>query len=319
MATSQSIGATTSISTANATITFSTRNMMIPTTTMMPPTPAMISTTPSFLKTKITTTIIVTTTTTLETTRKARVWFERTQEDPSLTMEGAELFCQDRGGHLAFFRTKEEYDVYVDQFSPRWEHLGYRQVTWKSSSEYFYRNTDGSNTTFLQFGVGQPNVYYAPCILNYWYASSKQWAAYYCYTLRKFTCRFEENFDAQIEPTKRPKKVTFVQQDGLSTMELAEFKCNQQGGNLVFFDNEEEWNEFMKLPQRGFEYIGVREGSNAKQYSTVTGNRSPFLKWYGYEPNDPAHPCVFINYGLPGHLADFVCYDQLHYSCRFET
>ncbi|CAG5109750.1 Oidioi.mRNA.OKI2018_I69.chr2.g4245.t1.cds [Oikopleura dioica] len=264
-------------------------------------------------------TTIITTTTALETTREARVWFERTEEDPALTMEGAENFCQDRGGHLLFFRTQEEYELYLAEFPVRLEHFGYRQVTWKSASDYFYRNTDGSNATFHQFGPGHPSTYAAPCIYNYWYLSTGDWAADYCYTSRQFTCRFEENFDSGVGPTIRPKNVTFIQQEEKSTMELAEYKCNQQGGHLAFFENEEEWKEFTRLPMRYVEYIGVREGSNRVQYSTVTGNRDPFLKWYGKEPNDGRDPCVIINYGAPGYFADAKCYGQYFYSCRFEN
>ena len=66
------------------------------------------------------------------------------------------MFCEDQGGNLAFFRTQEEYDQYLrDSTSFRQEHFGYRQVIWNSENDYFYRNTDGTNSTFDLFSSGR--------------------------------------------------------------------------------------------------------------------------------------------------------------------
>ena len=102
--------------------------------------------------------------------------------------------------------------------------------------------------------------------------------------------------------------------------DAAQASCEGIGGNLPFFNTQEELDAFVDSYSGRQEWLGFRRGSDSSFY-TVTGDEVAFYNWYGSQPD---------NYGGYEHCGEIIpwesnkwndayCANTNWYSCRLDS
>ena len=216
-----------------------------------------------------------------------------------LNWQGGENYAIKLGGHLASISSSEEDIFLKENFQRGW--IGFTD----SASEGTWRWTDGSQVTYTNWEVGQPDntrgiQHYAQA----WTQSGK------------WDDAEEDTPQQSIAFNKRSIIETpFIQRGNSAyvivsgpTWEEAEANAVKLGGHLVTINNKEEndflYNSFIQpkvqtpfLPEpfiNGFRYwgaywIGLSDKINEGNWQWISGENSNYSNWYGNVGGDDAH------------------------------
>ncbi len=186
--------------------------------------------------------------------------------DESMSSLSASSVCEENGGKLAFFKNQQEYDLFKDTVAiESSELLGYSRNR-ENLNEWL--DADLTSAEFLDWGVGQPDNMEDSCAELVFPGMFDEEGVVSmndmnCFKKRQFTCRVEEmvavgeSFERETESCEctadgllcTPITVLpeFRKMEGTLTNPEARAVCEELGGDIAFFQNEDEYNYFISL------------------------------------------------------------------------
>ncbi len=273
--------------------------------------------------------------------------------DTPKTNAQAQQACRDNGLELAYFMNADEYNT----FKVARDELGiYGKTVWingyrkdgssshdKNGFEYHILEDDGNEkiidlfstpSVYKSWNPGEPNSIYEKCVEARW---SNDWNDFRCNEVKPYACVGLQMVNMKKACTADNTKCFFAY-DTPKTNAQAQQACRDNGMELAYFMNSDEYNTFKtaryKLgifddgmwingyrkggssshDKNGFEYHILEDDGNEKFIDFSTPGVY-YKNWHSGEPNSGYDECLQIKEGDSYEWNDIACGETMPYAC----